>query len=125
MNEQEIAKTEAFIEIKLDEGRNVKIRKSISARVYLHLKNLVIKQAELETKQDGYSKNGSPKVTVTPKISGETLASVEEETMKAYIIEFNGDVNNAYSRFLDEGNASDYEKVKSAVDQAYAAETKK
>lgn len=114
-----------FREIELGENKKVKIRTSLSARDYIRLKNHVISKAELKAQPDGYKKNGSPRMSVTPSISGADITSLETETVKAYVLEYNGDANNAYNRMLDALTGREYEQVKEIIDELFAGETKK
>ena len=103
----------------------VAIRTSLTARQYTQLKNYIVRHAQMETKVDGYDKHGSPKTATVPSISGETIVGLEKETMETYVVSFNGDENNAYNRMMDTITGTQYETVKSAVDSAFEAESKK
>lgn len=114
------------ITLKGEKGDHVvKVRTSLPARDYIRLKNHVISRAELKAQPDGYKKNGSPKMSVTPSINGADITSLETETVQAYVMEFDGDANNAYNRMLDHISGRQYEEVKAVIDELFAEETKK
>jgi hypothetical protein len=112
-------------EIVLESGHKVKIRTSLKARAYTDLKNYIVRKATLEAKVDGYDKQGSPQTSMSPQISGEDIVGLEAETMKTYIVSFDDDEKNAYDRMMDAISGSEYEEVKTAVDSAFEAESKK
>ena len=112
-------------EIELTNGYKVEIRVSLPAREYVKLKNYITSKADMETKIDGYDKKGAPRTAMVPSISGEAVVGLEEETMRAYVITFDGTENSAYDRMMDAISGSEYEKVKDAVDAALYLRTRR
>ncbi len=103
----------------------VEIKRSLSAKDYLHLKNYIGKQMTMKTEPDGFDDKGSPKFKSTPTIKGSAMAELETETMRAYVVTFNEDANNPYNRMMEKLDGREYEKVWDAVNEANTITEKK
>lgn len=103
----------------------VEICKVLNAKKYLHLKNFISGKIKMTQVQSGFKDNGSPKFKTEQEIPGTASAELETETMKAYVVSFNGDKKNAYDRMMEELIGSEYNKVWEKVDELYEIEEKK
>jgi len=121
----EIVQHDTRVEVALEGGHKVTLRKFLIARDYLRLKNFIVAKAELQTKQSGFTKSGSPKMVVEPKIDGETVVALEDETVKAYILAFDGSQEGAFDKMMSTLNGSEYEQVKDKIDELHFLQQKK
>ncbi|RMD70284.1 MAG: hypothetical protein D6822_04355 [Cyanobacteria bacterium J149] len=118
-------KNENLLDITLESGNKVTLRKVLSAKDYLRLKNFIVSKAELQTKQSGFTKKGSPQMVIEPKIDGEAVVALEEETVKAYVYAFNGSSDNAYETMMDTISGKEYEQVKEKIDELHFLQKEK
>jgi len=112
-------------EIKTRNGHKIVIRESLSAEDHVKLKHYVLKQSQLKTQQDGYTKHGKPKFSVTPEMSGAAVAGMETETVKAHIVSFNDDQTDAYNRMMKTLEAAEYDMLFDTINSLGIEEKKK
>ena len=112
-------------ELDLGEGKKVSVLNNLGAQAHLSLKKATAKMMKMDAVQDGYKKDGSPNFLMTPTIDSEAMASLEDETMKAFISSFNGEQVNAYDRMMKALTGKEYEKVYATVQEISKTTAKK
>ena len=95
-------------------GHRVAIKKSLSAREYIHLKNFIT--AKMKIKVAGQS--------ATPEFSGEDIAALESETVKTYVVSFNDKTEGFLEEMLDALTAGEYAMIYDKINTRYQEEGK-
>lgn len=93
--------------IETKHGHKVELKDELSARDHLFLKQYVGRKMTVRTE-------GGKNI---PEIKGESIAELEVEGIKRYLLSLDGSTENAYERLLDTLTASELDQVLEAINE--------